>query len=561
MFEFEQKRGLGRYSFHECDHCFFGGSSAPAAPAPAATIAQTTASNKETAVANAGLAMVDQFGPNGSVTHGQAGTWPDGTPRFQQFTNLTETAAQTNNNNQLAQRNLSGLAQDQSSRLRDHLNSSPDYSNGAIANNQIGYEKQKATFNATPQNVQSTFQRNTSASPTGTNIARQNISADPALASRLNSLAGQNAVQGTNIARQDIDSNEQLEGRLVDLGRRRLDPQLADRRKALEQDLANKGIGQGSDAYEKAMSRNEESENDAYNQLALNGQNQAFGQAATRSSQAFGQDAQAASQNYQQASSAQNSDRSFATTLQNQNYQQAANTANQEFGQDAQAASQNFQLANSRFNQDRAYDAAASGQEFSEKMAASGQNFSQNAQAQQIRQGQETAASQSNFANDMAARQQSLQEISARRNAPINEIGALMSGSQVTQPTFSAAPRSQMANTDVAGITQGAYNSQLQAYNAQNQSNGSIWGTLGGIAGMGMRGIMGSDKKLKKDIKLVGKTKSGLAVSDFKYKDDPKGQTYRGVMAQDVKKKHPDAVKKVNGILAVDWSKLSKKKA
>lgn len=64
--------------------------------------------------------------------------------------------------------------------------------------------------------------------------------------------------------------------------------------------------------------------------------------------------------------------------------------------------------------------------------------------------------------------------------------------------------------------------------------------------------LMISDKRLKKDIKKVGKTESGLPIYTYKYKGED--TTQMGVMAQDVEKKTPKAVRDVGGFKAVDYS-------
>lgn len=67
-----------------------GGGSAPAAPDPKATAAAQSAANKETAIAQAGLNMVnqkDQFG--NSLTYNQIGKWSDGTPRYEAIQSLS----------------------------------------------------------------------------------------------------------------------------------------------------------------------------------------------------------------------------------------------------------------------------------------------------------------------------------------------------------------------------------------------------------------------------------------------------------------------------------------
>ncbi len=59
------------------------------APDPVATANAQTASNKETAIANAGLNMVNQYTPDGTLTYNQEGTWADGTPKYSATTALT----------------------------------------------------------------------------------------------------------------------------------------------------------------------------------------------------------------------------------------------------------------------------------------------------------------------------------------------------------------------------------------------------------------------------------------------------------------------------------------
>lgn len=60
-----------------------------------------------------------------------------------------------------------------------------------------------------------------------------------------------------------------------------------------------------------------------------------------------------------------------------------------------------------------------------------------------------------------------------------------------------------------------------------------------------------SDRRLKEDIKLEGKSPSGVNIYSFKYKDQ-EGR-YKGVMAQEVLKA---AIFNIPGYLMVDYSKL-----
>lgn len=90
---------------------------------------------------------------------------------------------------------------------------------------------------------------------------------------------------------------------------------------------------------------------------------------------------------------------------------------------------------------------------------------------------------------------------------------------------------------------------------AQASSGAGLMGALGTIGGAAIKvagpALMASDKRLKTDIKKVGKTNKGLPIYTYKYKGDD--TTQMGVMAQDVEKKTPKAVSEVGGFKAVDY--------
>lgn len=69
--------------------------------------------------------------------------------------------------------------------------------------------------------------------------------------------------------------NEATERRLMELGQKRLDPLFERRDDDLRTRLANQGIRAGSEAYDREMSNLGQQENDAYNQLLLQGRGQA----------------------------------------------------------------------------------------------------------------------------------------------------------------------------------------------------------------------------------------------------------------------------------------------
>lgn len=74
--------------------------------------------------------------------------------------------------------------------------------------------------------------------------------------------------------------------------------------------------------------------------------------------------------------------------------------------------------------------------------------------------------------------------------------------------------------------------------------------------GLGVAGLF-SDKRVKDNIKRVGKTDDGLPIYTFKYKGDD--TTHMGLMAQDVEKKKPNAVGEIGGIKTVNYDKATKK--
>lgn len=144
-----------------------------------------------------------------------------------------------------------------------------------------------------------------------------------------------------------------------------------------------------------------------------------------------------------------------------------------------------------------------------------------------------------------------LNEALTERNQPLNEISALLSQSQVAQPSFIPTQMPQIPTTDIAGMISEDYaqrnsNAQMKSQK-QGQAAGSALATIGMIAAMMM-----SDENMKTDIKKVGKVK-GNNLYSYRYKGDPRTQV--GFMAQEVQKKNPDAVARIGDILHVDYEK------
>jgi hypothetical protein len=97
--------------------------------------------------------------------------------------------------------------------------------------------------------------------------------------------------------------------------------------------------------------------------------------------------------------------------------------------------------------------------------------------AQQIAQQQQFINAQ-NY-----ARQNYLTEQYALRNQPINEITALMSGSQVSRPEFRSTPVNTIPTTDVAGLMNTNFSQNFQNYKQQQDSTNQLIGGIFGLAG------------------------------------------------------------------------------
>lgn len=182
-------------------------------------------------------------------------------------------------------------------------------------------------------------------------------------------------------------------------------------------------------------------------------------------------------------------------------------------------------------------------------------NFANSAAQQALQQqlalgsqqfGQEQSAA--GFQNTL--RQQQIAEEMQRRGFSLNEINAILTGQQVGMPSmpgFNAANRSEGVQAlQAAGMqSQDAWN----AYNAQQQAT---QGTLSGLAGGAM---MFSDRRLKKNIRLLS-DEGPFKVYEYEYIWED-GRKSVGVMADEVIEKLPEAVwQHPSGYLMVDYARL-----
>tara|TARA_R110002111_G_scaffold262327_1_gene338013 strand:+ start:318 stop:1286 length:969 start_codon:yes stop_codon:yes gene_type:complete len=127
----------------------------------------------------------------------------------------------------------------------------------------------------------------------------------------------------------------------------------------------------------------------------------------------------------------------------------------------------------------------------------------------------------------LTGRGQAFSEALAQRNQPLNEITALLSGSQVSNPAqmSGATPQTGVGGVDYTGLVKDNYKAEVA-----NQQ-----GMMGGLFGIGSSiagALPWSDRRLKENIKRIGKTDGGTPIYSYNYVWG--GPTQIGVMAQDV---------------------------
>jgi hypothetical protein len=154
----------------------------------------------------------------------------------------------------------------------------------------------------------------------------------------------------------------------------------------------------------------------------------------------------------------------------------------------------------------------------------------------------------------LSGRGQANTELLAERNAPINEITALMSGSQVSQPGFSNTPQTSVGGVDYAGMVNNNFNAANDRYKTDVASNNAMMGGLFGLAGTGATAaIKYSDRRLKSDVVRVGTSARGLPVYEYTIFD----RRERGVMADEVEQLLPGAViSHSSGYKMVDYAQV-----
>ncbi|MFJ6323826.1 MULTISPECIES: tail fiber domain-containing protein [unclassified Rhizobium] len=162
-------------------------------------------------------------------------------------------------------------------------------------------------------------------------------------------------------------------------------------------------------------------------------------------------------------------------------------------------------------------------------------------------------AANDQFLGDMYSNAQNA--IITQRNQPINEISALMSGSQINQPNYVNTPSTQLPTVDQAGLINQNYQDQLGIYNQQLAKSNAAMGGLFGLGSSLLGGWAMSDRRLKHDIVNIGRTRSGVPIYEYSYVWSPERQV--GVMADEVSHIPGAVAVGPGGFDMVDYSRVA----
>ena len=412
-----------------------GKPSPPAPPDPKETAQAQTATNVGTAIANANLGFVNQVTPTGTLTYDQTGSYqwtdpvPDDSGNVNTYDIPTYTATTTMSPemqaiydaNLASQGNLANLGATQSAALGEHM-SQPfqldDVSFGSPNLQTMGQSGDIATsFDGGPQ-------------------VKTDIADAGQIQTQLGNFGDITQTYGAN----DFSADRQ---RVEDALMARMNPYIEQDREGLRTQLTNQGFQEGTEGYDRAMDRFERGVSDQRLGAILN----------AGSEQSRLMDMEANRAGFQNAAQAQAFGQG-ATGMQLGNQAQG-----QQFGQNLHAFNAYNQAAGQAFDQNlagAAFGNQAQGQQFQQDLA--GTQFDNN-------------IAQQNLSNDMTLQNYYDSRAMQNRNQPINEISALLSGSQVTPPQFQTSAPPQIPTVDYAGLVNDHYAQEMQRYQVKQANN------------------------------------------------------------------------------------------
>lgn len=413
----------------------FSGPDYPDPPDPVATAQAQGDVSLAGAIAGNEMKMVDKIGPDGSVRYKQKGTMTidDGfggtvdVPKYMEITRLSPEQRKIFNQSNDAKLSMAKTAANSADFMKSYLNKQIDPSSlparGKLPGNSTGNIDTRLS---TRPDYQESLDRRT------TQNLDTRIGYDPKYQRSYG---------------QDGNWND-IRDQYTDALMRRAQPGMDQQRKALEADLVNRGVNIGSEAYSDAHFNRQQGENDMRMAAILAGGDEAQRmEGLARDRATFKNDVQGKILDDEIRKA------SFQNTALGQKFGQQQDMAN--FYNNIQSQQLQDELTKSTFQN------SALGQKFGESL------------------------SKANF--DEAKRAAALSEKFAFRNQPINEISALLSGSQVSMPQFDSPQISGPATTDYAGLVTNIYGQQSQnaadEYAARTNLYGNILGAGGDVAG------------------------------------------------------------------------------
>ena len=149
---------------------------------------------------------------------------------------------------------------------------------------------------------------------------------------------------------------------------------------------------------------------------------------------------------------------------------------------------------------------------------------------------------------------QNLQDFNAQgaaRGNQFNEMASLLGMQQVNPQQTQLGGFAMPGGVDFLGAQQAQFAGQNANYNAAMNQQNSMFGGLAGLGGATLGGWLSSDRRLKRDVSVIGRIK-GLTLYLYRYLWDDAFNI--GFMADEVRKAKPEAVFERGGYLMVNYA-------
>lgn len=155
------------------------------------------------------------------------------------------------------------------------------------------------------------------------------------------------------------------------------------------------------------------------------------------------------------------------------------------------------------------------------------------------------------YGQEVNTRNQAISEYMMGRQQPYNELSQLRGMSPVDMPQFQGQSEVGINPADITGAIGQQYQGQMDAYNAKVQQRNAL---MQGAASVGGAFLL-SDENAKDNIEPIGTLNDGTGLFSFTYKGSSDPQV--GVMAQDVEKRDPSAVRmRPDGYKEVNYTRV-----